>query len=49
MQCVRCKRQVSLTAGTLFDNTKLPMTIWYLAIYLLTQSKSGISTMVLKS
>ncbi len=44
-QCIRCKRQVSLTAGTVFENTKLPLTTWYLAIYLLTQSKNGISAM----
>ena len=44
-QCIRCKRQVSLTAGTLLENTKLPLTTWYLAIYLLTQSKNGISAM----
>jgi len=32
-----------LTAGTLFAGTKLPLTKWLPAIYLLTQSKSGIS------
>ena len=44
-QCIRCQRQVSLTAGTVFEHTKLPLTTWYLAIYLLTQSKNGISAM----
>ena len=47
-QCIRCKQQVSLTAGTLFDNTTLPLTTWFLAIYLLSQSKNGISAMDLK-
>ena len=47
-QCIRCKHQASLTAGTVFDNTKLPLTTWFLAIYLLTQSKNGISAMDLK-
>jgi len=42
-QCHRCRRQTSLTAGTLFAGTKLPLTKWLLAIYLLTQSKNGIS------
>src|ERR1700687_3773711 len=41
-QCDRCRRQTSLTAGTLFAHTKLPLTTWFLAIYLLTQSKNGI-------
>jgi transposase-like protein len=44
-QCHRCRHQTSLTAGTLFACTKLPLTKWLLAIYLLTQSKSGISAM----
>ncbi len=48
LQCIRCKHQTSLTAGTVFDNTKLPLTTWFLAIYLLTQSKNGISAMDLK-
>ena len=47
-QCIRCKHQASLTAGTLFENTKLPLSTWFLAIYLLTQSKNGISAMDLK-
>ena len=29
----------------MFENTKLPLTTWYLAIYLLTQSKNGLSAM----
>ena len=47
-QCIRCKHQTSLTAGTLFDNTKLPLTTWFLAIYLLSQSKNGIAATDLK-
>ena len=47
-QCIRCKHQASLTAGALFDNTKLPLRTWRLAMYLLTQSKNGISAMDLK-
>ena len=35
-QCNRCKRQVGLTAGTVFHWTKLPLTAWFLAIYHLT-------------
>ena len=47
LQCNRCKRQVSLLAGTLFQSTKLPLTIWFLAIYLLAQAKNGISALEL--
>src|SRR5829696_5518311 len=46
-QCNRCKRQVRLTAGTVFQDTKLPLTTWFAAIYHLTQSKNGISTVEL--
>ncbi len=46
-QCYRCHRQTSVTAGTIFSSTKLPLTVWFLAIYLLTQSKKGVSAMQL--
>lgn len=46
-QCHRCHHQTSLTAGTVFANTKLALTTWYLAIYLLTQHKNGISALQL--
>jgi hypothetical protein len=32
-QCNRCKRQVRLTAGTVFQDSKLPLTTWFAAIY----------------
>src|SRR5919206_843264 len=46
-QCNRCKRQVRLTAGTVFQDTKLPLTTWFAAIYHLTQAKGGISSIEL--
>src|ERR687886_664898 len=46
-QCNRCKRQVRLTAGTVFQDTKLPLTVWFAAIYHLTRSKGGISSVEL--
>src|SRR5215218_11380292 len=46
-QCNRCKRQVRLTAGTVFQDSKLPLTVWFQAIYHLTQSKNGISSVEL--
>ena len=33
-QCNGCQRQTSITAGTNFDSTKLPLTVWLQAIYL---------------
>ena len=48
MQCHRCHHQCSLTSGTLFAGTKLALRTWFLAMYLLTQSKSGLSALALK-
>src|SRR4051812_12078563 len=42
-QCNRCKKQLSLTAGTVFQDSKLPLTTWFAAVYHLTQGKNGIS------
>ncbi len=47
-QCHRCHRQTSVTSGTIFEYTKLPLTTWFLGIYLLTQPKNGISALELK-
>jgi transposase-like protein len=46
-QCNRCKKQLRLTAGTVFQDTKLPLVTWFAAIYHLTQSKGGISSIEL--
>lgn len=46
-QCSRCHHQASLTARTIFDSTKLPLTTWFLAIYLLTQRKNSVSALQL--
>jgi transposase-like protein len=46
-QCNACRTQTSLIAGTIFASTKLPLTVWFRAMYLLTQSKQGISRLEL--
>ena len=38
----------SKMAGSIFEHTKLALTTWFLAIYLLTQHKSGISALQLR-
>lgn len=47
-QCNACRHQTSLIAGTIFQSTKLPLTIWLLAIYLVSQAKTGLSALALK-
>jgi len=47
-QCGACRRQTSLIVGTLFQGTKLALTVWFLAIYLISQAKTGLSALALK-
>ena len=47
-QCHRCHHQTSVTSGTIFEHTKLPLTTWFLGMYLLTQPKNGTSILELK-
>ena len=46
-QCSACRRQTSLIAGTIFTATKVPLRTWFRAMYHLTQSKGGISSIEL--
>ncbi len=43
----RCKRQTSPTAGTIFQATKLALTLWFAAILLIVTAKNGISSVEL--
>lgn len=47
-QCNACRRQTSLIAGTVFQGSKLRLKIWFLAIYLISQAKTGLSALALK-
>lgn len=40
-QCRSCDHQATLTAGTIIQATKLPLTTWFLAFYLIDQAKMG--------
>ena len=46
-QCSECQHQTSLRAGTVFENSKLPLTTWLLALYLLSQHKTNLSALAL--
>jgi transposase-like protein len=41
--CNSCRYQFSVTAGTLFHDSHLPLWKWFLGIYLIGESKKGIS------
>jgi ribosomal protein L37AE/L43A len=47
-QCRQCNKQHSVTAGTIFENTKLSLNIWFLAMYLVSQQTTGISATTLQ-
>ncbi len=44
-ECKRCRRQTSVTAGTMFDRSRVPLTKWFAAIYLVGTDKGGISAL----
>ena len=46
-QCSYCRHQTSLNAGTLFQGTRLPLTTWFLALYLIRQAKTVLSALAL--
>jgi len=47
-ECRACGKQHSILAGTLFEQTKTGLARWFLAIYLVTSSKGGISALELQ-
>ena len=47
-ECVACRKQHSLLAGTIFEQTKTGLSRWFLAIHLVTSSKGGIAATELK-
>jgi transposase-like protein len=46
--CDSCRYQFSVRVGTLFHDSKLPLWKWFLAVYLMCESKKGISANQLK-
>ena len=47
-QCAGCRHQVSLTAGTVLHRTKIPLTQWFWAAYLMTTDKRGVSALLIQ-
>jgi transposase-like protein len=46
--CNACRYQFSITSGTIFHDTHLSLSKWVLAIYLMTESKKGMSALQMK-
>src|SRR6476659_9867225 len=47
-QCAACGRQTSVTAGTIIHASKLPLTTWFWAAYLMATHSNGISALQLQ-
>lgn len=47
-QCAACGRQVSVTAGTIFQDTHTPLTTWLRAVWWVTSQKNGVSALGLQ-
>ena len=44
-QCNACRNQFTVTVGTVFERSKIPLNTWLYATYLLCSSKKGISSL----
>lgn len=42
--CKGCNRKFNITVGTIFENTKLSLRKWFIAMYLISSHKKGISS-----
>jgi transposase-like protein len=41
--CNQCKGQFTVTVGTVFERSKVPLSKWWMATYLMSSSKKGVS------
>jgi transposase-like protein len=47
-RCADCRKETSVTAGTIFADTRLPLTTWFAAAWQVTNEKPGVSALSLK-
>src|SRR5947208_11427004 len=47
-QCANCAYQASLTAGTIFQDTRTPLKVWFHALWWMTSQKNGVSALGLQ-
>lgn len=48
LECSRCHHQASVTAGTIFQDTRKPLRLWFRAIWFVTTQKNGASALGLQ-
>lgn len=47
-ECVVCQARTSTTAGTIFDRTRTPLTVWLTACWMFASDKGGVSALSLQ-
>jgi transposase-like protein len=47
-RCRRCRRETSVTAGTIFAGTRTPLTSWFAAVWYVVNQKQGVSALGLQ-
>lgn len=45
LQCARCHREISVTAGTAFQDTRMPLRLWFQALWCVVSQKQGVSAL----
>jgi len=45
VQCACCRKQTSITANTIFEDSRMPLALWFMAIYLVANDKGGINAL----
>ena len=48
LKCSSCGSRTSPTAGTIFDRTRTPLTVWFAACWMFASQKDGVSALALK-
>ena len=48
LRCRACRGETSLTAGTIFEGTRKPLRLWFLAMWFVTSQKNGVSALGLQ-
>jgi len=48
LMCTACNAETSLTAGTVFQDTRKPLRMWFLAMWFITSQKNGVSALGLQ-
>ncbi len=48
LHCQECEREISITVGTVFERTRMPLRTWFLAMWPITSQKHGASALGLQ-